>query len=111
MLEAQIETQGINCLMLMYVINPTTNANKCNNIESVILKQPILICRIIKSYNSISASYFCISFAAVTNEERPTIGSKEWLRELPISDEQDKYYVGVILYYITTTKGKLYDRA
>ena len=45
MLEAQIETQGINCLMLMYVINPTTNANKCNNIESVILKQPILICR------------------------------------------------------------------
>ena len=64
-----------------------------------------------KSYNSISASYFCISFAAVTHEERPTIGSKEWLRELPISDEQDKYYVGVILYYITTTKGKLYDRA
>jgi len=47
----------------------------------------------------------------VDGEERPTIGSKEWLRELPISDEQDKYYVGVILYYITTIKGKLYDRA
>ena len=53
--------------------------------------------------------YIDIPFYAA--EERPTIGSKEWLRELPISDEQDKYYVGVILYYITTIKGKLYDRA